>query len=73
MLARRPLRVTGLQNLRVSSPTQKAKVYASLLRPELEYCSTIGDPRKGVENNDSHIFEMVQRRAARWDWGDTSN
>ena len=47
-------------------PTLKAKAYASILRPQLEYCSTVWDPRKGVENSGSYNLEMVQRLAARW-------
>ena len=54
------------RNLRVNSPTLKAKAYASILRPQLEYCSTVWDPRKGVENSGSYNLEMVQRRATRW-------
>ena len=54
------------RNLRVKSCTLRERAYLSLVRPQLEYCSSIWDPRKGVENNGSHRIEMVQRRAARW-------
>ena len=36
------------------------------VRPQLEYGSTIWDPRPGVENKGVYKVEMVQRRAARW-------
>ena len=57
------------RNLRVNSPTLKAEAYASILRLQLKYGSTVWDPRKGVENNDSYNLEMVQRQAARWALG----
>ena len=40
--------------------------YKAILRPKLEYWSSIWDPRKGIENNGSYRLEMVQKRAARW-------
>ena len=36
------------------------------MRLQLEYGSTIWDPRPGVENNGAYKVEMVQQRAARW-------
>ena len=36
------------------------------VRPQLEYGSTIWNPRPGVENKGAYKVEMVQRRAARW-------
>jgi len=36
------------------------------VRPQLEYGSTIWDPRPGVENKGAYKVEMVQQRAARW-------
>jgi len=36
------------------------------VRPQLEYGSTIWDPRPGVENKGAYKVEMVQRRATRW-------
>ena len=62
------------RNLRIISSTVKEKAYKSLVRPKLEYCSTVWDPKcitnpKGG-NKTSHRLvdqlEMVQRRAARW-------
>ena len=38
----------------------------ALLRPKLEYCSTVWDPRDGIENNGRYSLEKVQGRAARW-------
>ena len=57
------------RNLRVKSPSLKAKAYTPILRPQLEYCCSIWDPRKGIENNGSRNIEMIQRRAARWALG----
>ena len=57
------------RNLRVKSRLLKERAYFTLVRPQLEYSSTIWDPRKGVEKNGSHKIEMVQRRAARWTTG----
>ena len=36
------------------------------VRPQLEYGSTIWDPRPGVENNGAYKVEITQRCAARW-------
>ena len=44
-------------------------VHAPLLHPKLEYCGSVWDPHKGVENNGSHNLEMVQWRATRWALG----
>ena len=54
------------RNLRVKSRTLKERVYLSLVRPQIEYCSSMWDPRKGIESNGNYKIEMVQRRAARW-------
>ena len=43
--------------------------YTTILRPQLEYCCSIWDPRKGIENNGSRNIETIQRRAARWALG----
>lgn len=55
------------QNLRVNSPTLKAKAYTSILHPQLEYCSAVGDPT--VENSGSYKLEMVQPWGTRWALG----
>ena len=54
------------RNLKVSSCSLREKAYMGFLRLQLEYGSTIWDPRPGVENNGAYKVEMVQRRAARW-------
>jgi hypothetical protein len=54
------------RNLRVKERELKQKAYVSLVRPQLEYCCSVWDPRRGVENNGSYRVEMIQRRAARW-------
>ena len=50
-------------NLRVSSEATKASAYYSMVRPLLEYCSTVASP-----HTKEYIkkIEMVQRRAARY-------
>lgn len=54
------------RNLKVKSPLLRTKAYVGLVRPQLEYCASVWDPRPGVENNGAYKVEMVQRRAARW-------
>ena len=62
------------RNLRMNSSTVKEKAYKLLVRPKLEYCSTVSDPKCITNPKDgdkiSHCLvdqlEMVQRRAARW-------
>ena len=52
------------RNVRVSSKTIKAAAYKALLvRPHLEYCSSVWDPPTA---NLIKPIEMVQRRSARW-------
>ena len=51
------------RNVRVPSKTIKAAAYKALVRPHVEYCSTVWDP---PTNNLSNKLEMVQRRSARW-------
>ena len=62
------------RNLKISSPTIKEKAYKSIVRPKLEYCNTVWDPKsiknpkEGEKSNQRLVqqVEMVQRRAARW-------
>ena len=54
------------RNLLGNSSTLKAKAYKGLVRPQVDYCSSVWDPRLGGENNDSYKIERIQRRAARW-------
>ena len=62
------------RNLRVNSSIVKEKAYKSLVRPKLEYFSTVWDPKCNTNPKDgdktSHRLvnqlEMVQRRATRW-------
>eukprot|EP00745_Piridium_sociabile_P041733 TRINITY_DN82982_c0_g1_i5.p1 TRINITY_DN82982_c0_g1~~TRINITY_DN82982_c0_g1_i5.p1 ORF type:complete len:1008 (+),score=211.04 TRINITY_DN82982_c0_g1_i5:126-3026(+) len=51
------------RNLRISSITVKEMAYKSLVRPILEYASTVWDPH---QKNDIDKLEAVQRRAARF-------
>ena len=51
------------RNVRVPSKTIKAAAYKALVRPHVEYCSTVWDP---ATKNLKGKIEMVQRRAARW-------
>ena len=62
------------RNLKINSQTIKEKAYKSIVRPKLEYCSTVWDPKciKNPKEGDKtkhrlvYQLEMVQRRAARW-------
>ena len=51
------------RNVRVSSKTIKAAAYKAIVRPHLEYCSSVWDPYTA---NLIKPIEMVQRRSARW-------
>ena len=51
------------QNLHSCSPFVKETVYKSLVKPKLEYCSSIWDPYHQEYKNK---LESVQRRAARF-------
>ena len=51
------------RNINISNKSIKEKAYLSLVRPTLEYASTVWDP---YQQNDKHRLEMVQRRAARY-------
>ena len=55
-----------IEFLKVSSCSLREQAYMGFVRPQLEYGSTIWDPRPGVENKGAYKVEMVQRRAARW-------
>ena len=51
------------RNLKGASQAAKAQAYLSLVRPQLEYCSTVWSP---YQQKLVHDIEMVQRRAARF-------
>jgi hypothetical protein len=51
------------RNIRISSPKIKDTAYKILVRPHLEYASTVWDPFTAKNVNQ---IESVQRRAARW-------
>ena len=51
------------RNLRAMPPSIKEHAYKALVRPQLEYCSSVWDPHTV---GGAHKIEMVQRRAARW-------
>ena len=51
------------RNVRVPSKSIKSTAYSALIRPHVEYCSSVWDPyTKHLTNK----IEMVQRRSARW-------
>ena len=57
------------RNIKVSSQVVKSAVYKAMVRPHLEYASSVWDPpptadrrTKGLSNK----LEMTQRRSARW-------
>ena len=51
------------RNLRISNEDTKTSAYRSMVRPLLEYCSTVWSP---YTQEDIKKIEMVQRRAARY-------
>ena len=51
------------RNLKVHSPTIKEHAFKTLVRPKLEYCSTIWDPHTQQQKLQ---IEKIQRRAARY-------
>ena len=54
------------RNVRVPSQAVKSAAYTALVRPHLEYCSSVWDPHtKKLKDK----IEMVQRRSARWVMG----
>ena len=50
-------------NLQINNQYTKASAYFTLVRPNLEYCSTVWSP---YTSQAKHKIEMVQRRAARY-------
>ena len=62
------------RNLKINSQTIKEKAYKSIVRPKLEYCNSVWDPKciknpkDGDKTNHRLVYqlEMVQRRVARW-------
>ena len=51
------------RNLKGATVTTKALAFQALVRPQLEYCSTVWSPH---QQNHIYSLEMVQRRAARF-------
>jgi len=51
------------RNLSDCSTQVKAALYLAMVRPQLEYASTVWNP---IYNNEVHRIESIQRRAARW-------
>ena len=51
------------RNIRTKSPAIHEMAYKTLVRPLVEYPSSIWSP---YTQNNIHKIEMVQRRAARW-------
>ena len=61
------------RNLRIASTPVKTQAYQALVRPHLEYASTVWDPHT---KDNIHKLDMVQRRAARYvcnRWHNTSS
>ena len=51
------------RNMHQCPPTLKERAYTAMVRPKLEYCSSVWDPCRQKHVNQ---LEMVQRRAARF-------
>ena len=51
------------RNLKINKPDIKSRTYKTLVRPTLEYCSTVWDQHTAKA---ALQLEMVQCRAARW-------
>ena len=54
------------RNIKTKDQSLKAKAYKAIVRPTMEYCSTVWDPYTKTQ---SETLEKVQRRAARWATG----
>ena len=54
------------QNIKTRDQSLKEKAYKTMVRPTMEYCSTVCDPYKKTH---SDTLEKVQRCAARWVMG----
>ena len=52
-----------IRNIRVHNKDLKSTAYKTLVRPQLEYASTVLSPHTDIDINK---LESVQRRAARW-------
>ncbi len=57
------------RNIRTTNSKVKEHAYKALVRPQVEYASSIWDP---YTKENIHKIEMVQRRAARWTQNDYS-
>ena len=53
------------RNFRRCTPSVKATTYKTMVRPILDYASTVWDPAEG-NTGDAGLLERVQRRAARF-------
>ena len=51
------------RNIKTRDQSLKEKAYKTIVRPTMEYCSTVWDP---YYETHSDTLEKVQRRAARW-------
>ena len=58
------------RNLRIGVPKIKEKAYFTLIRPQLEYASSVWDPH---HHTDIYELERIQRRAARYVTGNWHN
>ena len=54
------------RNLKVRDSKLKETAYKAIVRPSLEYCSSVWDPHS---KQSAETLEKVQRRAARWATG----
>ena len=51
------------RNVKVKDSSLKEKAYKAIVRPTVEYCSSVWDP---LHKTQAATIEKVQRRAARW-------